>query len=65
MSLMNWFEDKRRFGGLIGMVQASTLAFMTSSCDSFKKITFGRNIVQIGGEDKIEICLQNIAIPQP
>ncbi len=42
------------------MVQASTLAFMTSSCDSFKKITFGRNIVQIGGEDKIEICLQNI-----
>jgi hypothetical protein len=38
------------------MVQASTLPFMTSSCDSFKKITFARNIVQLGGENKIGIC---------
>ncbi len=38
------------------MVEASTFAFMTSSCDSFEKITFARNIVQLGGENKIGIC---------
>jgi len=32
------------------------LAFMTSNCDSFKKITFARNIVQLDGENKIAIC---------
>jgi hypothetical protein len=46
------------------MVQASTLAFMTSSCDSFKKITFARNIVQLGEENKIGICFAKFGIFQ-
>ncbi len=46
------------------MVQASTLALMTSSCDSVKKITIARNIVQLGGENKIGICFAKFGILQ-
>ncbi len=39
MSLMNWFEDKRRFGGLIGaLIEKATKGYILSEKEKDKYI---------------------------